>query len=402
MNFFKYFYKSSSKKEADNKESLSKMSTESTQEDIRVFDLETIKLSDPGVEKIDTLRGVYTWLDKIYQLKQNTYDSSDKKTNIIIDKTSINILPDSIISDKIDVTHGGLIDYVFNAWAKELGVVLSPDVLFFTVISEIKDYIVANSEKFQKIFTVSDKKETLILNEFTVEKLVDVLSELIPSKELFKIINETSFSTQPEYFKQVLGITFADMATPYYDYCKSKCGIPKVVVTGKEIDWNNLYLTIRELNNILTPYSKVMKLYLERVTNTIFELIEAIFSNNDTEFFRTMFIYGDDPQKCMSGHDSVILTGWLRNFYIGDFYENKHYGWENYISNFPSHLNVLPYTNKDDPNNHKYCFYVCGLSSSKIVDDCLYPTYNIAHCEIIHSDKKHIFNTIASIKKEEK
>ena len=359
-----------------------------------VFDLGMIKLLDLNMEKTNIFKGAHTWLKNIFKIKRDS--DSGKKIKIIIDEKSINILPDSIISDKIDVTHGGLMDYVFNAWAKELGVVLTPDMFFYTIISELKDYIVSNPKEFQEMFTNSEDKQTINIVCLTIDKLIDVLEKLIPSKELFKIINESNFSTQPNHFKQVLGITFADMATPYYDYSTTRCGIPRVIVLGEQTEWNNLYLTIRELCSILEPHSKVMKLYLNRTIETIFELIQAV-SNNDIDFFEKMFIYGDDPHKCLSGHDDVFVKGWLRNLYVGYFYNNKHYGWPNLIRKFPSHLNVLPYFDKD---NKKYCVYMCGLSSSKIINDYLFPEYNIAHCEIIHPNKEIIFNTIS--KKQEK
>ena len=91
-----------------------------------------------------------------------------------------------------------------------------------------------------------------------------------------------------------------------------------------------------------------MKSYLIRVNEILFDTMKATFETNDIEHFKNMFIYGDDPHKCQSGHDDIVLDGWLHHFYMDDYYKDNHYSWPNYIKKFPSHFNCLPYADKDE------------------------------------------------------
>ena len=362
-----------------------------------VFNFEnSTGLVDPKMfRKLPSLDGAHTWLQSMFYAKSKldyltkTYDIEKS-----IDEKSIVILPDSIISDRMDATHQGLMQYVYHAWAKELGVVLKPDILFYTVISEIKNQIMKTPDKYQNLFTGSSKKENIIVFDLTIGELMSVLGDIVPCKELFNLVTKTNFSTEPLYFKQVMGITMADMATSYYCYTTTMCGIPKVIVLGSEYDWMNLTNVVLDLKNIFN-HCKILSKYLSEVFETLNNLVSAAFVTNNNKFFENMFIYYKNP-VCASGHAPVIIDGFIKNFYIG-YYDNDNFtGHSQTINRFPSHLNCLPYDNKDDPNNIKYYFYACGLSSSRIIDGYLCPEYNIAHCELIHPEKKLIFDVLAS------
>jgi len=360
-----------------------------------VFNLENCtNLPDPQVETLPNLYGTHTWLSAIFDAKSKLDWRSADKISKSIDENSIKIMPDSIISSQMDATHKGLMQYIFSAWAQELGVVLKPDVFFYTVVSEIKNQIISNPDKYRHLLTSSDKKEEIIVVGLTVDTLLDALEQKVPCKDLFNLVSKTSFSTEPKHFKQVLGITMADMGTPYYSYGTTRCGIPKVMVLGEKSEWDKLVASIISLKNIFDSCCNVLSEYLVNVLGTINKFIEAVFEDNDKEYFRNMFIYHKNP-KCGSGHEPVVLNGWIKHLYICKYYKERFLGHDEHINRYPSHLNCLPYDDKDDPSNIKYFCYICGLSSSKNIDGYLYPEYNIAHCEIVHPDNKTIFDVIA-------
>ena len=350
-----------------------------------IFD-ENIGLPDPKVESVAILNGPHDWLKAMFKAKSKLHYKPIAEICKTIDPESVQIFADSIISNKMEYTHPGFIQYVFTAWVNELGVVLKPDVLFYTIISEIKDAIINKPDNFKKLFTTLDEKTEIEVVHLTIDKLVDALEQLIPCKELFDIITKTEFDTAPFYFKQVLGITMADMGTPYYSYSTSKCGIPKLRVLGDIGNWENLCRAIDGLQKLLAPCSSQVGKYLLLALETINEIMAAAFTKNDREFFQNIFTYAKNA-KCGSGHAKVVMNGWIKNFYIN--HQSP------YIRDYSSHLNCLPYIDKDDPSKIMYYFYASGLSSSYVIDGYLYPEYNIAHCQITHPDAKMIFDTMA-------
>ena len=356
-------------------------------------------LPDPRVENVSELSGPHTWLKSVLMAKAKSCDYEKRQIVNAIVKTitanSIEIGNTNTISDQMDATHQGLMQYMFHSWAKELGCVLKPDMFFFTVISEIKNQILTSLSKYKHLFTESDKKTEIVLVNLTIDKLMDALGKLIPCKSLFDLITKTSFSTEPSHFKQVMGITMADMGTPYFNYCSTMCGIPKIIVCGTRDDWQKLITAMTNLKTIFEPCCKLLTSYVTDVIKTLEQLVTAVFVDHNAKFFNDMFIYQKNP-KCGSGHDPIVLNGWVKKFYLGHSYGDHRSGHDNYINSFPSHMNCLPYNDRDDPNDIKYYFYIAGMCSSRIVDGYLYPEYNIAHCKLTHPDKKAIFDILAA------
>src|ERR1700722_17373698 len=95
-----------------------------------VFEFENTKgKPDPKVEKLPNLPGPHTWLASMFRAKCNYRQQDLAKT---FKEGNVVLLPDSTISDRMDATHQGIMQYMFHAWARELGVVLKPDMFFFT------------------------------------------------------------------------------------------------------------------------------------------------------------------------------------------------------------------------------------------------------------------------------
>jgi hypothetical protein len=353
-----------------------------------VFNFENnVGKKDPSTKKMPELIGPHHWLISMINAKTESNQYKPFDTTIIAE--SVRIFPDSIISDKIDATHCGLIQYIYHAWAKELGIVLKPDVFFYTIISEIKNWIINNPAKCKHLFTTSDEKRRIVIVGLTIDKLIEALQNFIPCKELFDLITKTSFSTEPQHYKQILGITMADMGTPYYSYGTTKCGIPKILVQGTEADWDKLLNTVIDLRKNFGGCSNILANYLSTVHSTLDKLIESVFKANDGSYLENIFTYYRNP-ICGSGHLPLVLDGWIKKLYIGNY--SRLVG----IGQYPSHFNCLPYDDRDDPENIKYYFYTCGLSSSKIVNGYLYPEYNIAHCELTDPNKKIIFDILTN------
>jgi hypothetical protein len=305
------------------------------------------------------------------------------------DATTLKMLDNNIISDTIDHTHAGYIQYIFVAWAHGLGIVLKPEFIFYTIISEIKNFSLHNN-KFHELFATKMEKNEIEMVNFTLDKLINTIYDQVSSKDLVDIVTNTTFDTNknpiskpaPTHFKQVMSITLGDMSTPYMNYYTSKWGIPKIVTLNSRSDWEKLFEMVQQLSAIFSESSEIYT-YICNAYTTIKNIIVATFDHKSKEFYQGMFSYTKNPQSD-AGNNPIIIDGWITNFYLKK---------KVYIGGYDSHLNCAPYIN--DAVGKKYNFYATGLSSSRIVDQILFPEFNVIHCEIVHPEAKKIFDILA-------
>ena len=63
-------------------------------------------------------------------------------------------------------THAGLIYYAHFCWAKELGMVIRPDMLWYTIISDLTECILKFPSYFRYLFTESEEKQDISLDYY--------------------------------------------------------------------------------------------------------------------------------------------------------------------------------------------------------------------------------------------
>jgi len=59
--------------------------------------------------------------------------------------------------------HKNYANYLAEAYAKHRSIVLTPDIVWYTVLSEIARYVKDNVEECRNIFTVSEEKEAVVV-----------------------------------------------------------------------------------------------------------------------------------------------------------------------------------------------------------------------------------------------
>ncbi len=67
--------------------------------------------------------------------------------------------------------HQNLMHYLMLAWSNHFSVVLSPDMIFYTVLCEIADEILSDPEVFRHLFTNSTEKKPIMTITHDVTKI---------------------------------------------------------------------------------------------------------------------------------------------------------------------------------------------------------------------------------------
>lgn len=290
------------------------------------------------------------------------------------------------------LTHTGLIYYFHLCWAKEMGAMLRPDMIWFTVISEVSQLILMNPTKYKDLFTDTDKKQNIVTltNDETEINLIDLMKSLnnkIINKDFMNLIVNTQFESNEKNAHQAILMTFAQMATPYFNYITTMCGIQHIEIDSHENDWILLYHQVKQLKT----YIKHVDKYFDKVLNIIASIIYHCFdrhidgiavTSNKSDFFNDIFHYGKNTH-CMSGHDSKIVSGWISKFYMSN--NDKD------LFRYEKHLNYVPYKNLETGRN--FC-YVTGLTYSEYdkSTNTLIPHYGTARYEVTNEET---FNKLA-------
>lgn len=295
------------------------------------------------------------------------------------------------------LTHAGLIYYLHACWAKELGCILRPDMIYFTILSEIASCILKRPKEYQSLFTDQDEKQNIILvdlhadqGRLDIRALSRTLRQKVVSKELHQLVCETEFMSDDPHAREIRCMTFCQMGVPYYNYMTTFCGITSIDIQGLFFDWKKLFDTLGRLRIILSKYDSVgdVRALLDKSFQTVSNIIhfvfdqrfplEAKYSTADS-FWNNLFHYGANTQ-CGSGHDRYIVSGWARNFYLS--------GGED-LNKFSCSMTYVPYTNIE---TQKKFIQVSTLAYSELINGTAIPHYGKILFQILDDQ---VFNQIA-------
>lgn len=285
-------------------------------------------------------------------------------------------------------SHCGLIQYIHLCWAKEKGVILRPDMIYSTILSELVGLVVDNPEKYRSLYTDSQGKKNLVIaypntDDITVipKMFGNELLEAMPNNGFAKSVSSVDFKSAPKYFKECMFIKLAEGGTPFYNYCTTRCGIPRVGIIGDVNEWNHLLSHIDVFASLFADQSK----YFGDCKEIINKIINSLKTNGNSDFLLDIFTY-NRRGSVQSGQEPLYITGWIQNFYL-DKYSN--------IARYPNHINYLPHHNID---TGIYKYHAGGLAASEDTGDYLYPMYKIVVHQLTNPSKDindKIFNKIA-------
>lgn len=270
---------------------------------------------------------------------------------------------DDNLGNNAQVYHKNILEYMEACWKDHLGLTITPDMLWYTLLCELTQIVKEDSDKYKYLFTDSDEKQTLIvLSEDPVRMPVGDMVELLKRK----VPTDTSlflprFSTSNPRSIHAANLAFCDMCSPYYDYCMLCCGIPGINVEGTMDD----YVLIKEKWNELGKIFDGQDEYFSRVKNTLNRILDNFISS---EFWMDMFRL----ERCGSGSD-VELEGWISTFF-------KEIPCVGYIRNYTSGVSLMEYTNLSTEKKYKMQE---GLFFSRMEGDFLVPQFGFTVHEVL-------------------
>jgi hypothetical protein len=214
-------------------------------------------------------------------------------------------------------TNNNFINAFLDAYNYHKTLVIRPDDIKLQLLMIISTCVNNNPEKFRSYFVNhTDKKELIIRNanfdaDYFCNKFAELLEENIKDKE-FAQQYTTKFTTTNQIISTVNNITLMNTLKEYFSFTMiCQCGIPSVILSGTNDDWNTLFQTYdyfkkifldSELKNWFTHFDKIIYLF-KKMRN------DKIADNYICELWKRVISY--IPQG--SGGDK-ILGGWVRLF----------------------------------------------------------------------------------------
>jgi len=228
------------------------------------------------------------------------------------------------------IYHRNYLEYLEKCWADHLGIVITPDVLWFTVLSELVGVVKESPEPYRHLFTRSHEKQEIWVEAaeeivMPLNRLVQALRGAVPTEASLFL---PQFSTTSERSRHAMYASFCDLCSPYYEYGMYACGFPAISVQGTRDDWHLVAAQWRKL----VPLFGAAAPWMERVQRTLDECVARLV---DATWWRAMF----SLERCGSGSQTEI-SGWLP-----DLFRVQPEG-PRYVQNFPTNVAVVDYKEK--------------------------------------------------------
>lgn len=243
-----------------------------------------------------------------------------------------------------ELYHKNYLEYLKKAWSCHYGIVISPDIVWYTLLCEVAEIVKATPDNYGSLFTTmpGNKQTILVKSEGT---------EVLPLKPIFEELKVRcptdinlfcpEFSTSNERSRLATIAAFADVVSPYYNYFMYSCGISSVTVLGTEEDWQKVVDNWIKLKDLFTQEPKYF--------NTVGVIVDSIKRN----LINWNNIFTGNP--CGSG-SQIEITGWWSKLY----YKQPSF---RIMDNFSTNLAKVEY--KDLSQQKDYVMYN-GLISSNL------------------------------------
>lgn len=289
----------------------------------------------------------------------NTPSPNRYRVNRLAETPKLKHVQNNLIANS-EVYHRNYLEYLECCWGTHYGVILSPEIIWHVLMCELAQIVKDDPETYRYLFSESKEKQELIVESgswvLPLDAIMSLLDNLIPSGIKKDVL--VDFTTSTDRSRFVLMGTFADMASPFYNYSMLLCGITKVDMRGTEEDWMKLYLKWKDLRQYFPAESE----YFDEVAMGLHELVKLPSRPLDERknILKGMFYL----ERCGSGSDKEVC-GW-----IADFFKKKPS--PAYLENFPSNVSVVEY--KELSTGFKFQMNL-GLFSSNIQDGFLVPSF---------------------------
>jgi len=218
----------------------------------------------------------------------------------------------------------GLVDGIIRAFQQDLHLVLRPDDIWLSILTQFNMFVNGNSEHLRTQFVAHQGKKKLIIDarphqfgDIDMGRFAQAMTQLIQENVVDPQLRELimpNFSTTTGDDKSVAAIVMMGTLQTYFDYhCWIGCGFPSVTLQGEKSDWEEILLKVQRL----AKYGPEMTEWI-RLLVPVIQYMIASFTQPTSPDIKNFWLRACHAVGAGGSGGLCTLSGWLTAFCFFD------------------------------------------------------------------------------------
>lgn len=238
-----------------------------------------------------------------------TRDSIDKILKVVLNRVEEPVLACSGYNSEVvaGTTSHAFIDAIHTAYARHLPLVLSPDMVWITILQGLALHVHLHAEALRPILVQHcGRREIEIETELDAhspesawDDAINAFANALCDDAQGSAALLSDFSTTGPIEKLASQVCLLDVFESYYEYILlSGCGFPEITLTGTVDDWKNLRRKIDLLERFQLDF------WLPHLRQVADNFCDAAQGRIDVETWRGMY-------KLPQAYGAYLINGWI-------------------------------------------------------------------------------------------
>ena len=214
----------------------------------------------------------------------------------------------------------GLVNGIIRAFQQDLHLVLRPDDIWLSILTQFSMFVNGNSEDLRTQFVAHQGKEELSIDirphsicDIDMGRFAQAMTHLIQENVVDPQLRELimpNFSTTTDDDKSVASIAMMGTLQSYFDYVLlCGCGFPSVTLQGEKSDWEEILLKVQQFSKYGPLATEWTRLLIPVIQYMIASFTQPTSPHVKSFWLRACHAAGAD------GSGSVrTLSGWITAF----------------------------------------------------------------------------------------
>ncbi|PUU76902.1 hypothetical protein B9Z19DRAFT_1087393 [Tuber borchii] len=214
----------------------------------------------------------------------------------------------------------GLVNGIIRAFQQDLHLVLRPDDIWLSILTQFSMFVNGNSENLRTQFVAHQGKKELEVDisphpisdidmGMFAQAMTHLIQENVVDPQLRELIMP-NFSTTTDDDKSVASIVMMGTLQRYFDFSLAGgCGFPSVTLKGEKSDWEKILLKVQRLSKYGPLATEWTRLLIPIIQYMIASFAQPTSPHVKSFWLRACHAVGAD------GSGSVrTLSGWITAF----------------------------------------------------------------------------------------
>ena len=218
----------------------------------------------------------------------------------------------------------GLVNGIIRAFQQDLHLVLRPDDIWLSILTQFSMFVNGNSEHLRTQFVAHQGKKALVvdirphpISDIDIGRFAQAMTHLIQENVVDPQLRELimpNFSTTTDDDESVASIVMMGTLQSYFSYgLRGGCGFPSVTLQGEKSDWEEILLKVQRVSKYGPETTEWTRLLIPVVQFMIASFTQPTPPHVKSFWLRACHAAG------ANGSGSVrTLSGWITAFCFFD------------------------------------------------------------------------------------